>query len=672
MKHFIFFLGTMFCCNLQSQSSSCFECFEDTVGFNSCDLTTYVNSPGLIPVPGFNSTQFTRLGQAFTEWGGNYNWDLGSIKLSGISFLAENIEQNGAADNLIVEIRALDGGSYCAGQCPGVTVDSTPGTLLYSQTVPVNAISWNPSTNMASINFPSTFQVPASCDFAVILNCVQMGDDTIVPYVCPDTFWGFGPTALVVGSGGPCANNWQTVESRLCMTTGESAIFLHVLQEALLSNVIATTPTTCPGNSNTVSMNITWSGDAIGLPAPSLNYAWSPIPISSTSNSATYAPASTVTVTCSANTNCAELIQASNTISVISVPYISAGNDTTFCLGGTALLNPTVVGSYISSMWIGSNIANPFAQNTTATPSTSGYYWFRITDSAGCIVRDTLLVTVLEPVNQSLCLVTTDSVTGNHNVIIWEKPISYDNLDSFRIYREITLNNYQIIGTVHADSLSIFEDYSANPNTTNYRYKITARDTCNNEGNISPYHNTIHLQYLGFGNFQWTSYEIESMSNPVSSYNFYRDDLGNGNFQLIQVVPGSNNTYTDVNYSSYPNASYRVDVNWLSPVACTPTRTVLTSQSNIYSLLTVGTTEQQLVRATINVFPNPAGSVLNINSSENDFTIEIFDNTGRLIHSQLSEANHCVVSTSEFCSGFYCLKYTSANSVYLRKVQIVK
>jgi hypothetical protein len=217
---------------------------------------------------------------------------------------------------------------------------------------------------------------------------------------------------------------------------------------------------------------------------------------------------------------------------------------------------------------------------------------------------------------QDLCVVTVDETTSNHNVIFWEKPVNIDAIDSFYIYREITLNNYQIIGSLGADELSLFEDFGANPNASSYKYKITALDTCGLEGPLSIYHKSIHLQYLGLGNFQWTQYEIENTPNQVASYNVYRDDLGNGNWQILPngVVPGSQQTYTDVNYASFPNALYRVDVNWLNENECTATRAnINTSRSNTKGTVAapvdgIYETFEQLIQ----VYPNPTQNWLTI------------------------------------------------------------
>jgi hypothetical protein len=129
------------------------------------------------------------------------------------------------------------------------------------------------------------------------------------------------------------------------------------------------------------------------------------------------------------------------------------------------------------------------------------------TPQCGFSNATTLSIATLQPPGIDICLVTVDTAS-THNIIIWEKqPTSL--IDSFCIYRETTSNIYTKIATIPFDSLSEYHDYDANPNTTSYRYKMSIIDTCGAESALSPFHNTIHLQNLGNGNFQWTFYQIE-------------------------------------------------------------------------------------------------------------------------------------------------------------------
>lgn len=257
---------------------------------------------------------------------------------------------------------------------------------------------------------------------------------------------------------------------------------------------------------------------------------------------------------------------------------------------------------------------------------------------------------------QTLCVVTVDSANTNQNMIVWEKPADISFIDSFFVHREITTNNYQKIGAVHVDSLSQFADASANPNSTAYRYKISVLDVCGQELDLSPYHNTIHLQFQGNGNFNWNQYQIEGATNVIDSYNFYKDPQSDGNWQVIQVIPGSQNTYTDVDFNNTPNASYYVDVNWLGGASsCQPTKAqgYNSSRSNEFSASNVSLDDYD--ESNITIRPNPTSAFLFIENIEQLSQIEIVNAVGQSVYSSEGK-NEIKVDVSAFGSGVYIVR----------------
>lgn len=236
---------------------------------------------------------------------------------------------------------------------------------------------------------------------------------------------------------------------------------------------------------------------------------------------------------------------------------------------------------------------------------------------------------------QAICMVTVDTVS-THTIIYWEKPV-IAGIDSFLIYREVTTNNYSHIGSVSYDSLSEYHDYAADPNTTSYKYRISLKDTCGNESVWSDYHNTIHLQTLGSGNLQWTLYGIENAGNPVTNYRIYRDNNNTGNFLPISsTIPGGNSTYTDVNYTSYPNANYRVDVAW--GITCDPTRvTVNTTRSNIkHQTIFAGIQTNEKIFPDVTIYPNPANEsiTLEFDQFQGTTSVKIINVIGQIMEEE--------------------------------------
>jgi hypothetical protein len=292
--------------------------------------------------------------------------------------------------------------------------------------------------------------------------------------------------------------------------------------------------------------------------------------------------------------------------------------------------------------------------NYFITGLTAGTYNVSVNSQSGpCIGLDEIQHVSSGVQPQDLCVITVDSSTATYNEIVWEKPAVMGAIDSFYIYREIFTGIFQKIGAVHHDSLSIFKDYSANPNSTSYAYRIGVVDTCGSISDSSLYHKSIHLQYFGSGNFQWTHYEIEGTPNPILSYNFFRDDNGTGNFNLIQLIPGTNNSYTDVNYASFPNAVYRVDVNWMSGATCTATRAINhnTTRSNKRSTIAASDVHDNIAEMT-QIYPNPSNGSFTITAPFTK-TVEIYSVDGKLIRQFELNTTYSKISMENESTGIY-------------------
>lgn len=293
-----------------------------------------------------------------------------------------------------------------------------------------------------------------------------------------------------------------------------------------------------------------------------------------------------------------------------------------------------------------------------------------VTPENGCGngASSSLSIFVDDPVTQNLCLATVDD-NSDFNTLVWEKVFN-DALAYYNIYREVTTNNYSLIGTVDGDSLSQYNDSVADPNVTNYKYKITAVDTCGNESPLSDYHSTIHLQFLGNGNLQWTLYEIENQSNPVSFYEIFRDDSSTGNWNSISnTIPGGNSTFTDTDYALFTNPSYRVDVIWA--ITCTSGRAgVNTSRSNIKNApsTTVGVNES-LVLNNIKLFPNPSHSTIQLTGINDNSQLTIYNNLGQLVSSEKIN-NNAPIDISNLPNGIYTVKVNWDN--YIKVLKFIK
>ncbi|MEZ4936139.1 MAG: T9SS type A sorting domain-containing protein [Crocinitomicaceae bacterium] len=173
----------------------------------------------------------------------------------------------------------------------------------------------------------------------------------------------------------------------------------------------------------------------------------------------------------------------------------------------------------------------------------AGSYTVVATDVAGCEGHATFVVAPVKPAVQPLCLVTVDSLTTT-NVLVWERT-NLTGISHYNIYRETgAIGNYPLVGTVSATNESIWNDVSASPLVTSWRYKLTQVDDCGIESNKSPHHKTMHVSISkGLGtnyNIFWDDYE----GIPYSTINLWRYDLTNG-LQLLQNLPANVYSYTD-------------------------------------------------------------------------------------------------------------------------------
>lgn len=233
-----------------------------------------------------------------------------------------------------------------------------------------------------------------------------------------------------------------------------------------------------------------------------------------------------------------------------------------------------------------------------------------VNESCGASEPSTLELRSSVAPDVPICLVTVDSAS-THNMVVWEKP-STATIDSFLIFRMFPDSMYYQVGSVHYDSLSIYHDYdvAADPNASAHRYKLATLDTGGVMSTLSDYHATMHLTVSTVGDMLWSWYKIENTSNPVSFFNCYRDDLGNGNFQSINVLAGTEQTWNDSDIGLYPNARYVIDVDW--NISCDATReNVNTTRSNLDERIILSTVDRALIDE-IEVYPNPSDGPINM------------------------------------------------------------
>lgn len=301
-------------------------------------------------------------------------------------------------------------------------------------------------------------------------------------------------------------------------------------------------------------------------------------------------------------------------------------------------------------------------------------------NACGNGAADSLSVLVNTPTPPQICMVTVDD-SSTHNIIYWDKT-TVTFADSFRIYREDITNQYDLIGTVHYNSLTEFHDYDsvANPNVTTKRYKISSVDSCGNESVLSPYHNTIYIVDNGSGQFSWNLlYTIEGGPNPVNNYVLMVDSLNNGNWVQRASTAGTQQNINDIYYNNYSTvANWRVETVW--NITCTPTSkyaagngtqaTVVKSKSNITNNRMVGIRSNDVNRFA--VYPNPTSGMLSLNLAalQGRIMVKVTSLLGQeLLDYDLSKGTTVhQLDLSGFEAGTYIIKVITEKGTSMQKV----
>jgi hypothetical protein len=218
---------------------------------------------------------------------------------------------------------------------------------------------------------------------------------------------------------------------------------------------------------------------------------------------------------------------------------------------------------------------------------------------------------------------------------------------------------YQLIGTIGITELGIFTDNEAIPAQQSYQYKISVKDTCGKESELSGEHRTILLQAnSGINhevNLYWNPYEGFEYSN----FEIYRKTETRGEFILIANVPNTTYAFTDLTPPSGTNF-YQVRVSKDSP--CVPTKSSYGEvRSNIITSSNIGIEENQGQLFT--VYPNPANDIITVtvNAQLLGSVYLISDQAGRIFITGKIISEISMINISELSSGLYILKIGDKN-----------
>jgi hypothetical protein len=294
-----------------------------------------------------------------------------------------------------------------------------------------------------------------------------------------------------------------------------------------------------------------------------------------------------------------------------------------------------------------------------------GSYICQVSNQCGEIQSDPITLFVAP----QICMVTVDLATGN-NLVIWEKkgaaPVS-----AYNIYREsIVAGEYEPIGHLPKDSLSIFLDTVADPAKQAYIYKITAIDNEGFESDLAlcKPHKTIHLitsinATTGDSQLEWDEY----YGFTYGTYYIYRS-LTETNFTQIHSMSSSTTAYTDANPE---NQLYYYRVAVLRPEPCIPTGTAgKKAESGPYSH-SMSNMEDNRLQTGLNelydekdltIFPNPFSETTTIsfyNPGNATYQFKVRDLSGKLVRSpETVTGSEIEFSRRNLTPGYYFIEIT--------------
>jgi hypothetical protein len=167
---------------------------------------------------------------------------------------------------------------------------------------------------------------------------------------------------------------------------------------------------------------------------------------------------------------------------------------------------------------------------------------------------------------------------------------------------------------------------------------------------------------VGIGNPEFYIAKIDPSGNVSGSIFTNAQDLFYYNFMTDIVVDNNGGCYTNgyfmgnsifdsINLINYDDGS----------------NNILYTKSHFNSPVTGGL-EDQMGNQLIEIYPNPSNGIVNIDMQEDNYTVKVFDQTGKCILAQNSFMPHLEINMSSFSTGVYFVKITGNLKEYFGKI----
>ena len=188
-------------------------------------------------------------------------------------------------------------------------------------------------------------------------------------------------------------------------------------------------------------------------------------------------------------------------------------------------------------------------------------------------------------------------------------------------------------------------------------------------------HDTLHVDGVGFG-YVATPATISATITAMSA-----TTICTGDSVMLMANTGTNYTYqwnmggtaitgaTGANFWAKLTGSYTVTIDSGSATATSNAIVVTDSTCHGVGINTISATE-------LSVYPNPATSLLNINSNEDltGFNVQMFDIVGRLVISQELAGRSNTINVAKLANGTYIYRVTDKENgvVAQSKLNVIK
>lgn len=339
-----------------------------------------------------------------------YEVDSNNNKLWQYSLASGNIAQASRYSRCFIQNPSVSITNNAPSVCAGSTTPLALNTTASATAVSNFTYSWSPATGLSStsvanpsvtnISQPTTYTVTMSTGECTATASVQVGtlpsppanagNDVTISSGQSTTLTATGGTSFVWSNGAATAstivNPTSTTTYTVTVTNAQGCSATDQVVVTVSGGVFTVTALT--------SDNEICEGDQVQLDAvPSggsgnYTYTWSSIPVgfASTAKNPNTSPAVNTVYTVVASDGSATA-SASVSVTVHSLPLVSAGNDVSISSGSSTVLTASGATSFVWSN-------GPATASQTVTPASTTTYSVTGTDANGCTASDAVVVTV--------------------------------------------------------------------------------------------------------------------------------------------------------------------------------------------------------------------------------------------------------------------------------------